>query len=183
LNDGKSCKEQVKKSKVAMFCQKHIGLRSKCTPMNFDDMFEPITDCLQTISSAPFWDAKTSTDAYCMLKRVTDHTFIVCFQVILHMFGYIKGLSMKLQGSSLDIIQGYEMISQVKSMLKDARPSDEDWEHEFGKAAKMWEKASRAPIEIPRRCNRDERLNAVMSQQQQGQSISSGVSIFHSLTA
>jgi len=84
-------------------------------------MFEPIIDCLETIARS--WDAKASTDAYGLLKRVTDHTFILCFQCVLHIFGYVKGLSVKLQGSELDIIHGYEMINRVKSVLKDARSS------------------------------------------------------------
>ena len=151
-NEGKSREEQTKKSKIGMFCQTR-WVEKQNILVNFDDMFEPIIGCFETIASAPSWDAKVSTEAYGLLKKVTDHTFVVCFQVVLHIFGYIKGLSIKLQGSELDILHGYEMINQVKSVLKDAR-SDEEWEHVFEKATKMTEKADCAPIEIPRRCNR-----------------------------
>jgi len=85
------------------------------------------------------WDAKASTDAYGLLKRVTDHTFIVCFQVFIHIFGYVKGLSVKLQGSELDVIHGYKMINHVKSALKDARSSDEEWGR-FLKKPRKWQK-------------------------------------------
>ena len=109
-----------------MFCEtRWVGKQN--TLVNFDEMFQAITGCLETISSAPSWDAKASTDAYGLLKRVTDHTFIVYFQVVIHIFGYVKGLSVKLQGSKLDVIHGYKTINHVKSALKDARSFDEEW--------------------------------------------------------
>ncbi|WAR05158.1 hypothetical protein MAR_020527 [Mya arenaria] len=51
------------------------------------------------------WDTKATTDAYGLLKRITDSGFIMCFHTVLHMFGYESGLSSKLQGSTLGIIE------------------------------------------------------------------------------
>ena len=64
---------------------------------------------------------ETCTAAYGLMKSITDHVFIVAFHVVRHFFGYIKGLSTKLQGSALDVIQGYEMVSSVTEVLKSAR--------------------------------------------------------------
>ncbi len=80
------------------------------------------------------WDTKTVTDAYGLLKRIKDPMFIVCFQVVYHFFGYIRGFSIKLQGSTLDILQGYNMAENVKMVLSDARKNDTEYDGVFSKA-------------------------------------------------
>ena len=55
-------------------------------------------------------------DAYGLMERITDSTFIACFQTILHYFGYLRGISSMLQGSTLDVLEGHQMVSTVKSI-------------------------------------------------------------------
>ena len=71
--------------------------------------------------------------------------FIVCFQVVHHFFGYIKGLSKKLQGSALDVLQGYIMTENVKLALVDARTSDTEYDAVYSKASRM---AALAEVEL-----------------------------------
>ena len=64
-------------------------------------MYEPLLNCLEAISCLEsHWDAKAVTDAYGLMKHITDSTFIACIQTVNHFFGYTKGLSCKLQGST-----------------------------------------------------------------------------------
>ena len=73
-------------------------------------MYESIVSCLEAIISneGHHWDRKAIIDANGLLTKITDSTFIVSFQTELHnVFGYVKGLSSKLQGSSLDIVEAY----------------------------------------------------------------------------
>ena len=110
--------------------------------MYVEEMYAPILACLDVIASIERnWDSKTSTAAYGLMKSITDHVFIVAFQVVRHFFGYIKGLSTKLQGSTLDVIQGYEMVSSVIEVLKSARVCENEWAGVFQKSSEMAEKA------------------------------------------
>ena len=55
-------------------------------------MYEPLLNCLEAISCLESdWDAKAVTDAYGLMKRITDSNFIACFQAVYHFFGYTKG--------------------------------------------------------------------------------------------
>jgi hAT family C-terminal dimerisation region len=83
------------------------------------------------------------------MKSITDHVFIVAFHVVRHFFGYVRGLSTKLQVSTLDVIQGYKMVANVTEVLKRARMDDSEWEHIYQKASKM----AVEPITAPRVCS------------------------------
>ena len=39
----------------------------------------------------------------------------MCFQTVLHVFGYVTGLNFNLQGSTLDIIEAYDVVNTVKN--------------------------------------------------------------------
>lgn len=88
------------------------------------------------------------------MKSITDHVFVVAFQVVRHFFRYIKGLSTKLQGSTLDVIQGYDMVTNVTEVLNSARVDDKEWAEVFQRATEMADKANVGPIVAPRVCSK-----------------------------
>ena len=99
--------------------------------------------CFEEISNneSNDWDVKSISEAYGPLKRITDSTFIIAFQSVLYFFGFTKGLSEKLQGSPLDIVEGYNMIAHKRSLLFSLRKNvDEEFEFVFNKAEKKQEK-------------------------------------------
>ena len=125
----------------------------------FDEMYEPLLCCLEAIGLERGWDSKAVTGSTGLLKRMTDPTFIVCFQSVLHFYGYFSGLSQKLQGSSLDVLQGHKMVELVKDTLSSARSSDAEYNKIFDKAGSMAE-IGNVVIALPRRCGRQtERSN------------------------
>ena len=77
------------------------------------------------------------SEAYGLLKRITDPTFIIAFQTVLYFFGFTKGLSEKLQGSSLDVVEGYYMIAPKRSSLSSLRKNVDE---ELTKLKKWQEK-------------------------------------------
>ena len=90
---------------------------------------------------------------------MTDPTFIVCFQSVLHLYGYFSRLVQKLQCSSLDILQGYKMIELVKDTLSSARSNDAQYNKVFDKAESMAE-IRNVVIALPRKGGRQtERSN------------------------
>lgn len=91
VNNGKQAEQQIGPSKFKLFCE--TRWTEKHSTLNvFDEMHEAIIICLKAISiTETNWDTKAVTDAYGLLKRIKDPMFIVCFQVVHHFFGYIKG--------------------------------------------------------------------------------------------
>ena len=134
-------KDKIKNAKLGLFCETR-WVEKDTTLLNFNEMYEPVLDCLDAIGSVEScWDAKTLTIAYGLMKSITDHTFIVIFHTVLHFFRYMIGLRIKLQGSILEIVQGYDMIRHITSILKKARQDEIDWEQIFSSATEMSEKA------------------------------------------
>jgi len=88
-----------------------------------------------------------------------DSTFIVSFQTELHnFFGYVKGLSSKLQGSSLDIVEGYKMIDSVKAVIESTREDETEFDALYEKANAM---ADIGNISMPRRYARQTQRNNI----------------------
>ena len=60
-------------------------------------------------------------DASGLRKQLRSSSFTVCFQTCKYLYGYTKGLSHQLQGSTVEIVQTYEMVSVVAAQLNDIR--------------------------------------------------------------
>ena len=119
-------------------------------------MYEPLLTSLDAIAcTKQGWDTKTVGEAYGLMKRITDSTFIACFQTVQHFFGYTKGLSCKLQGAALDIVKGYEMVTNVTSVLMHARQNEQEYDAVFDKMIAMVDVIGNgSSLEIPRHCGR-----------------------------
>ena len=61
------------------------------------------------------------TEASGLRKQLRSSSFIVCFQTCKYLYGYTKGLSQQLQGSTVEIAQAYQMVSVVAAQLNDIR--------------------------------------------------------------
>ena len=90
---------------------------------------------------------------------MTDPTYIVCFQSVLHLYGYFSRLVQKLQCSSLDVLKGYKMVELVKDTLSSARSNDAQYNKVFEKTESMAE-IRNVIIALPRHVGRQtERSN------------------------
>ena len=160
VNQRRCKSDQISKTKLSMFCETR-WVEKHTTIQDFHIMYEPLLNCLEAISCLEsHWDAKAVTDAYGLMKRITDSTFIACFQTVNHFFGYTKGLSCKLQGSTLDVIQGYEKIKLIRSVLANARSDEVEYDVMFEKMSTMVAMTnSDAVLEIPRRCGKQSQRN------------------------
>ena len=91
--------------------------------------------------------------------KITESNFIMCFQTVLHMIGYVPGLCSKLQDCSLDIVEAYDMVTNVREAVSGARGEDSTVVYE--KASEMARKAGLEHLEMPRRCGRQTQRNNV----------------------
>ena len=71
--------------------------------------------------------------------------------------GYTKGLSCKLQGLTLDVIQGCEMIKLITSLLANARSDKVEYDIVFEKISTMV--ALTCSSGIPKRCGKQTQCN------------------------
>ncbi|XP_071835292.1 52 kDa repressor of the inhibitor of the protein kinase-like [Apostichopus japonicus] len=144
----------INKRKVKMLCEtrwveRHTALQ------DLDDMFEAVIDCLASISSGDGnWDTKSVTEANGLLIHLTSPKLIVAFKVNLHFSGYLKSLSLLLQGPTQDIITAHEKVKLVLDEFKDVRATSED------KFREVWQNAQtlagkeyvQVELSMPRRC-------------------------------
>jgi len=163
FNQENSDERQCKKSKIKVFCatrwvEKHNTLE------NFLELYVPIVKTLEAIATSERgWDTKSSSDAYGLMKKITDSEFIVAFYSALYLFGFTKGLSTKLQGSSLDIIEAYKMVNTVISLLIEIREQEDDFTNLYNKMTSMAESVGVGPLQRPRRCEKQTHRNNVSS--------------------
>lgn len=52
-----------------------------------------------------------------LVANLSDSQCIASFQTIRNFFKYMSGLSKKLQGSSLDVLEGYRMVAHVREVI------------------------------------------------------------------
>ena len=72
------------------------------------------------------FDAKSVTEANGLLRALSSDSFIVALHCSLFASGYLKSLSVLLQGSHLDIIEAYSEISRTRELLQEHRDKAEE---------------------------------------------------------
>ena len=88
---------------------------------DFEDLYEALLLCLETIAqdkSRKKWDGKSKTEAQRLFQQIKNPVFIAAFYTAKHLFGFTVGLSLSLQGSTLDVIEAYKHVNVVKEQLK-----------------------------------------------------------------
>ena len=155
VNANRREEDKITKTKFKVFCEtrwteKHTTLES------FFIMYDALISCIEAISSneGRSWDRKAILEANGLHTKTTDSTFIISFQTVRNFFGYVSGLSKKLQGSALDITQGYKMVDTVKEVIESTREDKREFETVFEKATAMSEAAGVGKLSVPRRCAR-----------------------------
>ncbi|WAQ94737.1 LOW QUALITY PROTEIN: P52K-like protein [Mya arenaria] len=118
---------------------------------DFEQMYEALILCLDAIATQERrWDSNTVVEANGVLKKITDSSFIMCFTTVHYYFGYFSGLSKKLQGSSTDIIQAYDLVENVKELVDQARNDESIYDKVFDRATQMGNSANLPSLQPPR---------------------------------
>ncbi|CAG2241984.1 unnamed protein product [Mytilus edulis] len=134
------------------------------TLQNISHIYEAIVHCLTAITSRNTdcnWDTKSVTEASGLLMHITNSKWIVAINVYLHFSGYLRTLSVLLQGPTEDILSAFQKVSVVTNELKSIREScDEAF-------CDVWENVNKmanlvgTEISIPRVCGRQTKRNNV----------------------
>ena len=80
----------------------------------FRDMLPALVSTLEVINTAHGWSAESSKKASALLISITQFQFLMSLEVTWAGLGFIKGLTISLQGQSKDICCAYNEIVIVK---------------------------------------------------------------------
>ena len=75
------------------------------------------------------WEGKYKTEAGSLLSGLEKFEFIVTFLTVYRFLSHLAGITVKLQKASIDIIEAYNMVDEVKSVYENLR---ETAEKDFG---------------------------------------------------
>ena len=118
----------------------------------FADLFIVIVSYLEEISSAGTgWNRDTNSDAQLALS---PFSFIVALLTTQDVLSYTKGLSIKLQGRSMDVVKAHHAIEEVKSTLRHARRTIDTFHDHIYQQALMVASSVGIEESIPRLASR-----------------------------
>lgn len=158
---------QFGQSKMGIFC-KTRWVEKFTTLDTFFHLYDPIIQSLEAIAHREIgWTTKAMTEANGLLMRITSSLFIASFITAFYFFGYLKGLSVKLQGNSINILSAYDMVDTVKSTLHRLRGDDKTFTDMWKDMEKMAQIAGLDTLRIPRRCGRQTQRSNVPAESAQ----------------
>ena len=100
------------------------------------------------------WDQDSKSTAISLLHGLTDFEFIVVFLTAYHFLSHLSGITVKLQSTTIDIIDAYQQINEIKEFYREMRKNAVN---EFQKVYQQCERMA-AKIDIqpskPRNCAR-----------------------------
>ena len=122
--------------------------------MHADDYTEDVTTC---------WEGKCKAEASGLLTRIKQIEFIITFLTVYQLLSHLEGITVKLQSTSLDIIQAFHLVEEVKVVYKDLREiADRDFSKIYDHSLRDAEKVEVQPAK-PRMAGRmKNRANALL---------------------
>ena len=67
------------------------------------------------------WDQDSKSTAISLLHGLTTFEFIVVFLTAYHFLSHLSGITVKLQSTTMDIIDAYQQINEIKEFYKEMR--------------------------------------------------------------
>ena len=111
------------------------------------------------------WDPSSKSDAQQILASISTFDFAVVFMTV-YQYGHLSGLTVKLQSTTLDIIQAHKEIQEVKDTYQQEREKVHEenkgtgYDRIFNQAVQMAEKVGATPC-MPRVTKRQQHRSAV----------------------
>ena len=135
-----------------MFCETQWVEKSNVTE-NFQKIYEPLAQCLESITSTDGWDDNSVIQASRLLKSITNSTFIAAFHTVKYFFDFIHRLSLTLQGFECNILKAFQIINSVKQVLQNVRSNiDETFASVYVSVTDMARLAGLECIAAPHKC-------------------------------
>ena len=68
-----------------------------------------------------FWDTQSKSKATSLLHSIIDFEFIVVFMIAYQFLSHLSGMTIKLQSSTIDIIEAYDQVNEILALYKNIR--------------------------------------------------------------
>ncbi|XP_019643005.1 PREDICTED: 52 kDa repressor of the inhibitor of the protein kinase-like [Branchiostoma belcheri] len=114
------------------------------------------------------WDTGNKSAAHQILKSITSFDFIVVFLIVYHYLSHLAGITVKLQGRAVDVVEAHEMVAEIQDIYRSEREGvEKGFDHIYQHSVRMAEKVGSA-AEMPRIASRQQhRANAQAATPQQ----------------
>ena len=100
------------------------------------------------------WDRDSKSTAASLLHSLTDFDFVVVFLIVYHFLSHLSGITVKLQSSTIDTIDAYQQIAEIKTFYKEIRKKTTDKFHEVYEQSERMDAAAGVQPSKPRNCAR-----------------------------
>ena len=89
-----------------------------------------------------------------MLRGLTDFEFIVVFLIAYQFLSHLSGITVKLQSATIDIVDAYQKVDEVKSYYRETRKNIVSQFRVIYEQAERMANAVNTNISRPRNCRR-----------------------------
>lgn len=104
------------------------------------------------------WDPKSRSDANSLQTAITSFDFIISFMITYQLLSHLSAVTVKLQGTNIDILEAYAMIQDVKDIYTSLRDNmDETFRTIYSHAVRVADKVGVEPSKprnSARQCHR-----------------------------
>ena len=113
-----------------------------------------LTETLSESFATASWDHDSKGTANSSLRGLTDFEFIVVFLIVYQLLSHLSGITVKLQSSTIDIVDAYQKVDEVKNYYRENRKIIVAQCHVIYEQAERIANAVNANISRPRNCRR-----------------------------
>ena len=100
------------------------------------------------------WDTDSKSTANSLLHAVTNFQFLVVFLIVYQGLSHLSGITVKLQSTTLDIIEAFQQIEEIKQCYKEIRKDVDAHFHKIYLQAVRMAAAINVEPSTPRSCSR-----------------------------
>lgn len=103
------------------------------------ELFEPLLCCLEEIKdSRDEWTRDSISDANSLYNSLSRFPFIVSLVITKDLLAFCKGISVKLQSRSIDIVKAHNEVEEVLATLKETRDDVDNFhDHMYSEALQL----------------------------------------------
>ncbi|CAM4713081.1 unnamed protein product [Leuciscus chuanchicus] len=97
------------------------------------------------------WQGKYKAEAYSLLSGLQNFGFILTFLTVYQVLSHLTGITVKLQKTSVDIVEAFSMVDEVKNIYKELRETiEDDFNQIYKQAIRMAAQVDVQPTSQPR---------------------------------
>ncbi len=144
--------DQCRRTKLVNTCKTRWVARMESFQV-FIKLLPSVVTTLELVNTGQDWNPESTTKAATLLTTITQFEFIMALVLAHACFGFVKGLTVSLQGRSQDICSAYFEVDSVHTALYEVREDIDTFHKKLYATAVALAKIINALLpSIPRRC-------------------------------